>query len=166
MPKHPVERRAAYPFHTPIQVRWGDLDPFLHVNNVVYYRYFEGIILQFLAQRAGLDLLSSPVLTFAAESRCVFNKPLDLSDVGPTGVMIDGGFRVDSLGRSSVTYGLGLFRPGEDDAAAQGTWVHVFVDRATARPVPIPDSVRAAFAAVCPRGEAGDAPGDAAGSTA
>ncbi len=143
--RDPIARRGDFSWFTPIQVRWGDLDPFNHVNNVVYYRYFEIVVVTFLAREARVDLTDFPVKPFAAESRCVFTKPIDLSGFGPMGVMIDGAIAVDRLGTSSVTYGLGLFLPGEDEAAAQGSWVHVYVDRETQRPVPIPDDIRAAL---------------------
>ncbi|ABC21859.1 acyl-CoA thioesterase [Rhodospirillum rubrum] len=146
MPKQSIDRREAYPFFLPIQMRWGDLDPFHHVNNVTYYRYFELIVVTFLAERAGLDLLDSPLRTFAAETRCLFTKALDFGRSGPAGSFLDGGFCVDHLGRTSVTYGLALFAPDDNEAAAQGHWTHVFVDRDTARPVPIPEAVRAVFA--------------------
>jgi acyl-CoA thioester hydrolase len=146
MPKHPIEQRSAFRYFTPIQVRWGDLDPFNHVNNVLYYRYFELAIVTFLATEGGLDLTGSPpVVSFAAESRCIFNKAIDLSGFGPQGVMVDGAVRVERLGSSSVTWGLAIFRQGEDEAAAQGSWTHVFVDPQTTRPTPIPDDLRAAL---------------------
>jgi acyl-CoA thioester hydrolase len=145
MPKHPIEQRDAFRFFMPIQIRWGDLDPFNHVNNVHYYRYFEMMVVTYLATEAGMDLTNSKVLTFAAESRCVFNKAIDFTDIGPQGVMIDGGLRVNRIGSSSFTWGLALFLPGENEAAAQGEWTHVAVDRETTRPVPLPNGVRAAL---------------------
>lgn len=114
---------------------------FGHLNNVVYQRFFEHIVVKFLSGPCGLDLMASPVITFAAESACRFLKPLSY----PAPVIA--GIRIDHMGRTSARYGLALFEAGQDEAAAEGHWVHVFVDRESGRPVPIPEPVRAVFEA-------------------
>lgn len=134
-------RQADYPYRVEIQTRWSDNDMFGHLNNVVYQRFFEHIVVKFLTGPCGLDLMSAPVITFAAESSCRFIKPLSY----PSAVVA--GIRIDHMGRTSARYGLGLFEEGCDEAAAEGHWIHVFVDRASQRPVPIPDAVRAVFEA-------------------
>jgi acyl-CoA thioester hydrolase len=131
--------QADYPFRLEIQTRWSDNDMFGHLNNVVYQRFFEHIVVKFLTGPCGLDLMNAPVITFAAESACRFLKPLSY----PAAVVA--GIRIDHMGRTSARYGLALFEAGCDEAAAEGHWIHVFVDRVSQRPVPIPDAVRSVF---------------------
>lgn len=135
----PVPVRADYPFFTTIQTRWSDNDMFGHVNNVAYYRFFEIAVVDFLAGPVGVNMLQDPVVPFAAESLCRFRKALSFPET------VEAGLRVEHIGNSSVRYGIGLFRQGENEPAAHGHWVHVFVERATEIPAPIPDAVRAAF---------------------
>ncbi|GEO82092.1 acyl-CoA thioesterase [Pararhodospirillum oryzae] len=132
----------AYPYRLAIQTRWGDLDPFAHVNNVTYYRFFEATLVTFLEEKAGLDLLSAPVIPFVAENRCRFLRPLARTGGG---TWVEGGLRVARLGTTSVTYGLALFASGTGEVAALGAWVQVFVERASGRPAPVPPSVRTAL---------------------
>jgi acyl-CoA thioester hydrolase len=139
--KKPPSRRDDYPFRVEIQTRWSDNDMFGHLNNVVYQRFFEHIVVRFLTGPCGIDLMTSPVITFAAESACKFLRPLSYP------APVTAGICIDHLGRTSARYGLALFEDGVDEAAAEGHWIHVFVDRASGRPVPIPDPVRAAFEA-------------------
>lgn len=137
--KKEIGRQADYPYRLDIQTRWSDNDMFGHVNNVLYQRFFEHIVVAFLRDACGIDLMKAPVITFAAESHCKFLRPLSY----PAGVVA--GLRIDQMGRTSARYGLALFEQGCDEAAAEGHWIHVFVDRQTQRPVPIPDDVRAVF---------------------
>lgn len=130
--------RSDYRYFMTLQTRWADNDMFGHLNNVLYYRFFEAVVVQFVTE-AGLSILHGPVLTFAAESLCRFHRPLKFPDV------IEAAMRVDHMGRTSARYALALFRQGEDVAAADGHWVHVFVDRDSERPVPIPPAIRDAF---------------------
>lgn len=144
--------RAAYPYHLPIQVRWGDFDMFAHVNNVTYFRYFETLIVTFLRDQGGLDWLNDPVAPFVAENSCRYLKPIDQGDPAPFGGHIDGALRIDRLGTKSVTYGLALFCTGDETPAAIGQWVHVFVDRSSGQTAPIPDAIRVCYEAnVAPR---------------
>jgi acyl-CoA thioester hydrolase len=106
---------------------------------VVYYGYFDTVINRYLIGEGGLDIAAGPVIGLAAESHCRYQRavsfPMDL----------EAGLRVSKLGRSSVRYEIGIFAPGEDEAAAEGWFVHVFVDRVTRRPAALPDRLRAAL---------------------
>lgn len=131
--------RQDFRFLTHMQTRWSDNDMFGHINNVEYYRFFEMVVVDFLRGPCAVDLLNSPVVAFAAESLCRFRRPLSWPQP------IAGGLRVEHLGNSSVRYTLALFAHDQDQTAADGHWTHVFVDRATQRPVPIPDHIRQVF---------------------
>jgi acyl-CoA thioester hydrolase len=131
--------RADYPHLASIPTRWGDNDLYGHVNNVLYYAFFDTAINQYLIAAGGLDIHAGPAIGVAAESHCRFLQSLAFPEVAEVGL------RVGTLGRSSVRYELAIFRPGEPSPAAIGSFVHVFVDRATRRPTPIPERVRAAL---------------------
>ncbi len=130
---------ADYPYVQRITTRWMDNDVYGHVNNVVYYSYFDTVINTWLIQQAGLDIHAGGSIGLCAESHCRFLAPLAFPDA------VLAGLRVETLGRSSVRYGIGLFTEGADAAAAEGWFVHVFVDRVTRRAVPIGDAMRAAL---------------------
>ena len=132
-------RRADYPRILEIPTRWMDNDIYGHVNNVVYYSYFDTVINQYLIEGGGLDIHGGAIIGIAVESQCRFHRSLEFPDV------IDAGLRVGRLGNTSVRYEIGLFRRGDEEPAAPGHFVHVFVDRATRRPVPIPKSMREAL---------------------
>jgi acyl-CoA thioester hydrolase len=129
--------RSDYAWFLPIQTRWADNDVYGHVNNVVYYAYFDTVINQWLIAEGGLDIHAGSVIGLCVESHCAFVAPSAYPDA------LDAGLRVAHLGRSSVRYELGVFR-GET-VCAHGWFVHVFVDRATRRPAPLPDPLRAAL---------------------
>lgn len=129
--------RQAFPFFHRIPTRWMDNDQYGHVNNVVYYAYFDTVISHFLIGRARLDVEGGPVIGVCAESGCTYRAAISHP------AEIDAGLRVGRLGRSSATYHLGIFAEDSDLPAAYGHFTHVFVDRKTMRPVAIPDSVRA-----------------------
>ena len=139
-----ADTRAAYRHFLAIPTRWMDNDTYGHVNNVVYYSYFDTVINEFLIRRGGLDIHEGAVIGLAIETFCQFHAPLSFPDV------IDAGLRVAKLGRSSVRYEIGLFRQGSDAPAATGHFVHVFVERATQRSTAIPEPIRAALAALQP----------------
>jgi acyl-CoA thioester hydrolase len=111
-----------------------DNDVYGHVNNVVYYSYFDTLVNRFLID-AGLDIHRDEVIGVVVESQCRFHKPIAFPEI------IDGGLRVGHLGRTSVRYEIGLFRQGETDVLADGYFVHVFVGRDHREPVPIPDKL-------------------------
>lgn len=131
--------RAEYPHFLALPTRWMDNDIYGHVNNALYYAFFDTAINEYLIAEGGLDINAGAMMAFAAESQCQYLRPLAFPEV------IDVGLRVGQLGNSSVRYELALFQRDEDFAAAAGYFVHVFVDRATQRPVPIPTQIRAAL---------------------
>ncbi|WP_156749332.1 MULTISPECIES: thioesterase family protein [unclassified Mycobacterium] len=133
-----------FPVRWPVGTRWADNDMFGHLNNAVYYQLFDTAINGWINTSTGMDPLTTPALGIVAESGCRYFSELHF----PDGLAV--GLAVTRLGRSSVTYRLGVFRSAEQDEAqpvtALGHWVHVYVDRATRKPVPIPDAVRALLA--------------------
>ena len=131
--------RDAYPYHLPIQTRWMDNDVYGHVNNVVYYAYFDTVINRWLIDEGGLDIHGGPIIGLCVESMCRYLSPVAY----PT--PLEAGLRVALLGRSSVRYEIGVFRSDSGEPLALGHFVHVFVDRAGRRATPIPDRLRAAL---------------------
>lgn len=131
--------RIDYPHITPIQTRWSDNDVYGHVNNVVYYSYFDTVVNNYLIEQGGLDIVSASVIGVAVETMCRFNESVAYPET------IELGLRVGKMGNSSVRYELAVFRKGGQTAIANGHFVHVFVNRDTNKPVPIPDSIRAAL---------------------
>jgi acyl-CoA thioester hydrolase len=128
-----------FPHVASIPTRWADNDVYGHVNNVEYYAFFDTVINAWLIREGGLDIHAGPVIGLCAESHCEFRAPLAFPDV------VTAGLRVGHLGRSSVRYEIGLFGSA-GEVAATGWFVHVFVDRASRRPVDIPDGLRDALA--------------------
>lgn len=131
--------RRDFPHILTIPTRWIDNDIYGHVNNVVYYAYFDTVINAYLIDRGGLDIHHGQVIGIAVETKCSFYQPIAFPD------QIDAGLRVAHLGNSSVRYEVGLFRQPDAEPAAFGYFVHVFVERVSRRPVPIPDQIRAAL---------------------
>jgi acyl-CoA thioester hydrolase len=131
--------RENYPFFLALPTRWRDNDIYGHVNNVEYYSYFDTVINSYLILEGRLDIQAGAVIGVCAESHCKFLGELAFPET------VDAGLRVEHLGNSSVRYGIGLFRPGRDEPAAEGWFVHVFVDRANRRPLPLPDAMRQAL---------------------
>ncbi len=123
-------------FHT-ITTRWMDNDTYGHVNNVIYYSWFDTAVNQFLIANGVLDIERSPVIGLVIETQCNYFAPLAFPD------RITIGIRVAKLGNSSVRYEVGVFREDEEDAAARGHFIHVYVSRNERRPTAIPDSMRA-----------------------
>ncbi|MFP5304342.1 MAG: acyl-CoA thioesterase [Gammaproteobacteria bacterium] len=134
-----VSSRRDYPHIQRITTRWKDNDVYGHVNNVEYYSYFDTVINAYLIRDGGLDIHAGEAIGVCAESHCRFLDSLAFPDA------VDAGLRVAHLGRSSVRYEIGLFREGSEAAAAEGWFVHVFVDRATRRPSALPAPLRAAL---------------------
>ena len=137
-----------YPHRHAIQTRWKDNDVYGHVNNVEFYSYFDTAINAWLIAEGGLDIEGGEVIGVCAESHCEFQAALAFPDA------VDVHLRVGRLGRSSVRYELAVTRAGEEDTAATGHFVHVFVDRETRRPVEIPERLRAALERLVPEGAA------------
>jgi len=134
-----TDRRDDYPYRLRLQTRWRDNDIYGHVNNVVFYSYFDTVINRYLIDAGGLDIHTGPVIGIAAESACHFHAPVAFPDA------IDAGLRVGNLGRSSVRYEIALFGAAMEAPAATGSFVHVFVDRDSNTPTPIPEPIRAAL---------------------
>jgi acyl-CoA thioester hydrolase len=133
-------RRADYPVLYEIPTRWLDNDVYGHVNNVNYYSFFDTAIANYLMGEGGLDPWRDPVVGFCVESACRFRRGIRYPD------RVTAGLRVARLGRSSVRYEIGIFRDDEQDAAAHGHFVHVFVERAAERSAPVPAAIRTALA--------------------
>jgi acyl-CoA thioester hydrolase len=132
--------RAAYRLFVPITTRWMDNDVYGHVNNVVYYAYFDTVINRYLIAEGGLDIHDKGgIIGLCVESHCAYARPIAFPDD------VEAGMRVAHIGRSSVRYEIGIFARGEDEASATGWFVHVFVDEKTRRSAPIPDRIRAAL---------------------
>lgn len=129
--------RDAFPAIWSMTTRWRDNDVYGHINNVVYYEYFDTAVNGWLIEKGLLDIETSPVIAVVVETGCVYFESITFPD------RIDAGLKVTRLGRSSVTYEIALFRNDAATAAAQGRFVHVYVDRAARRPAEIPDPVRA-----------------------
>lgn len=132
--------RASYRHFLGIPTRWMDNDAYGHVNNVTYYSYFDTAVNEHLIRVGGLDMRNAPAIGIVVETSCRFHQSLSFPEV------IDAGLRVVKLGNTSVKYEIGLFRQGDDAAAATGHFVHVWVDRLTQRPTPLPAAIRAALA--------------------
>jgi acyl-CoA thioester hydrolase len=129
--------RSAYPYLCSLNTRWADNDAYGHVNNVVYYAYFDTVVNRHLIDNGVLDIARSEVIGLVVETRCNYFSPIAFPDT------VHAGLRVMHLGRSSVRYEIGLFRNDCDTAAAVGEFVHVYVGRADHRPVALPAPVRA-----------------------
>ncbi|MBE2969420.1 acyl-CoA thioesterase [Burkholderia cepacia] len=132
-------KREEFRHFLPITTRWMDNDVYGHVNNVVYYSYFDTVVNEYLIRAGVLDVEHGQTIGLVVETQCNYFAPL----VFPQSV--DAGLRVVKLGTSSVRYEVGLFAQGDAAPAAQGHFVHVYVDRGTRRPVPLPDALRAAL---------------------
>jgi acyl-CoA thioester hydrolase len=140
--------RDAYPHFEPMPSRWLDNDPYGHVNNVVYYALFDTVINRWLIEEGGLDIQAGDVIGVCAESHCRYREGFSFPET------VDAGLRVGHLGNRSVRYEIGIFRKGRDEAAAEGWFVHVFVDRESRQPTPIPSRIRTALERLVPVGAA------------
>ena len=125
-----------------ITTRWHDNDHYGHVNNVVYYAYFDTAVNGFLIEASGTDIRDLPAIGIVAETSCRFMRELSFPDT------VWAGLALEKLGNSSVIYRIGLFRNAETEPAAIGRFVHVYVDAQTRRPVPVPAQIRAALTAL------------------
>ncbi|WP_066271577.1 acyl-CoA thioesterase [Hydrogenophaga palleronii] len=128
--------RSAYRVFRAIGTRWSDNDVYGHVNNVVYYSWFDTAVNAHLIEQGALDIHNGAVIGLVIETQCNYFAPLAFPQT------VWAGLRVAHLGSSSVRYEVGLFAEGEDLAAACGHFVHVYVNRETRRPVPLPDRLK------------------------
>ncbi len=131
--------RDAYRHFCPITTRWMDNDAYRHVNNVVYYSFFDTAVNRYLIDAGALDVERSPVIGLVVETNCHYFRPIAFPD------RVQAGLRVAHLGNSSVRYELGIFREDEPLACAQGHFVHVYVDRESNRPSALPAKLREAL---------------------
>ena len=138
-PRPTPDGRDAYCHFQVITTRWMDNDVYRHVNNVVYYSYFDTVVNQYLIEKGALDIEKSEVVGLVVETNCRYFSPIAFPS------KVHAGLRVAHIGNSSVRYEVGLFRDDDPQAAAQGHFVHVYVDRGSNRPVPLPAPLRAAL---------------------
>lgn len=131
--------RDDYRYWLPLRTRWSDNDMLGHLNNVLYFRFFEAVVVDLLISQAGLDWRNDPIIPYAVDIQCRFRRPLSFPGT------IDAGLRIASLGNSSVTYGVALFAESELEPAAVGHFVHVYVERESESPVPIPTAIRSVY---------------------
>lgn len=135
-------RRDEFKHFIVAPTRWNDNDSYGHVNNVVYYSFFDTAVNQYLIERGVLDIQTSPVVGFVLETRCRYFSPFGFPDRATVGL------KVTHVGSTSVRYEIGLFRNEDTVASALGQFVHVYVDRSTNRPTAIPDEVRTVLGAL------------------
>lgn len=128
--------REAFALFQPIQTRWADNDAYGHVNNVVFYSYFDTAVNAALIRAGLLDVAGGPTICLVAETRCAFFDSVAFPE------RLEAGIAIAHLGRSSARYAIGVFADGAPEASAAGEFTHVFVSRGTRRPVPIPPEHR------------------------
>jgi len=135
--------RDGFPHVVEVETRWADNDPYGHVNNATYYSYFDSVVNSYLIEQGGLDISDSPVIGVVVETMCRFFESISYPEI------IDVGMAVSKLGNSSVRYELAVFKKeahGVDSrAVAAGHFVHVFIGRASGKPVPMPATIRTAL---------------------
>ena len=131
-----LERRENYKVARRIATRWRDNDVYHHINNVIYYEFFDTVINGHLMAAGGLDFGAGETVGLAVETHCQFLKPVSFPDE------VDACLRVGALGNSSVRYEIGIFKADDDEPAAVGYFVHVFVDRLTRKPARIKGELR------------------------
>ena len=137
MSRRPPASRGEFAHFLALPTRWMDNDAYGHVNNVVYYSFFDTAVNRFLIDHGVLRIDASPVIGLVVETGCRYHRPLTFPET------VEVGIRVAHLGTSSVRYELGVFREGDDLAAAEGHFVHVYVDRESRTPARLPDALRA-----------------------
>jgi acyl-CoA thioester hydrolase len=131
--------RSAYRRFVPLTTRWLDNDAYGHINNVVYYALFDTAVNAVLIEAGALDIAAGPVIGYVVETHCNYFAPLSFPQP------LEAGIRVGRIGGSSVRYEIGIFAAGDPLCAARGHFIHVYVDRETRRPVPLPDPLLAAL---------------------
>lgn len=138
----PTTTRADYAVFRRIETRWMDNDVYGHINNVVYYSFFDTAVNAYLIEQGVLDIHEGATIGLVVETTCRYFAPLAFPQ------NVEAGVRVAKVGASSVSYEIGLFAEGADAPAAEGRFVHVYVDRATRRPAPLPPAFRAVVEAL------------------
>jgi len=132
-----------YPYHLEIATRWQDNDAYGHINNVMYYSFFDTAVNRFLIDEGGLNIQESSAVAYVVSSQCQYIAPAAYPET------IYVGLRVIKLGRSSVTYGLSIYAGEAKRRVAHGQFVHVFVDRLSDKAVPIPVNIKTALESIC-----------------
>lgn len=140
--RSPPSTRSAYPAFRTITTRWMDNDIYGHMNNVVHYSLFDTAVNGWLVEQGVLDITGGIQIGLVVETGCRYFAEMAFPDT------VDAGIRVARIGTSSVRYEVGLFRNDEPTAAAEGFFVHVYVDRASRRPAPLGDRLRTALATI------------------
>lgn len=125
-----------YSYFSEISTRWMDNDVYGHINNVIYYSIFDTVVNEFLIQKGVLNIHSSEVIGLVVETRCNYYEPMAFPQ------KITAGLCVERISNSSVVYNIGIFGDKTEKTSAQGHFVHVYVDRASRRPVPVPENLR------------------------
>ena len=136
------EPRAAYKAFRTISTRWMDNDAYGHVNNVVYYSWFDTIVNAHLIEQGALDVRHGGTIGLVIETQCNYFAPVEFPQT------VEAGLRVARIGRSSVRYEVGLFVQGEPMTAAKGHFIHVYVDRAQRRPTDLPPKLKTVLEAL------------------
>jgi len=136
MSKPILKIREQFKFFLPIQTRWADNDIYGHVNNVTYYSYFDTAANSLLIQKMGFDIHHSTIIGLVVDSACSFLQELAFPEI------IEVGVAIGKVGHSSLRYELAIFKQGQQQAAAQGHFVHVFVDRQNRKSTAIPEHMR------------------------
>ena len=142
MSRSPPASRSDFKTWREVSTRWGDNDVYGHVNNIVYYEWFDTAVNAWLIGQGLLDVENGDPIGLVAETRCSYASPLAFPEA------VDVGLAVAALGRSSIRYRIGIFAKDSDTTAAQGEFVHVVVDRQSRRPVAIPDEWRIKLEAI------------------
>ena len=133
------ERRENYRWQVDIPTRWADGDPYGHVNNVIYYSWFDTAVTKMLFERRIIWLPDSPSIGLCVESKCEFLRPVEFPET------IDARVRIGRMGDKSLRFEVGLFKEGEEVPAAVGYFVHVYVDRRTRKPLSLTPEQRQAI---------------------
>ena len=152
MSREPFKGRASYKVWREIGTRWLDNDAYGHVNNIVYYGWFDTAVNAWLIEQGLLDIASGDPIGLVVETGCRYARPLAFPE------MVEIGLAIERLGRSSVRYRLGVFAKGADEAAAEGYFVHVYVGRESRRPTELPLRWREAFGTIAAAPRAGENP--------
>lgn len=139
MNKAHIRTRDAYPHFLPIPTRWMDNDVYGHVNNVVYYSYFDTVVNEYLLRNQVLDFERGDSIGLVVQTQCDYFTSVAFPD------HVTAGLRVSRLGTSSVRYEIGLYAGEENAPAAQGHFIHVYVDRVTRKPKPLSVALRSAL---------------------
>jgi len=132
-------RRNEYGYRVDIPTRWADSDAYGHVNNVIYYSWFDTAVTRMLYERAVVSLHNSPAIGLCVESHCAFFAPVEFPQI------IEARVRIGRMGEKSLRYEVALFLPGSEEPVAAGYFVHVFVERTTRRPIALTGAQKAAL---------------------